>query len=148
MKRVFALFLTIIIAFCMTIPAFAEEPETALGQESTEVSSVNEISPRVAPTLERLSLSTDSWTYLYDDNNLLNEYVYIDNLEGNPGGICVHIEARTSSGRIVTIEESKLVAVGGRYTSPKIESTYVKYVVSVKAASKNGTYRIQYSDWF
>ena len=87
MKRVFTLFLTIIMAFCMTIPAFAEEPETALGQKPTEVSSVNEISPHVPPTFERLSLSTDSWTYLYDDNNFLNEYVYIDNLEGNPGEI-------------------------------------------------------------
>ena len=149
MKKLFALCLTIIMSFCMTIPAFAEESETALGQEPAEVSSINEISPRVAPHIARLSLSTDRWTYLYDDNNILDENVYIENYEGNPGGIYVRIEAKTSSGNTVTIvNKSRVIPASGKYTIPEISSTYDRYVVYVMAESKVGTYQIKYSDWF
>lgn len=149
MKKLFALCLTIVMALCMAIPAFAKESETTLGQEPAEVSSIDEISPRVAPTIKRLNLTANSWEYLYSDNNLLDENIYIENYEGNPGGIYVRIEAKSSSGNTVTIvSKSRVIPAGGKYTSPEISSTYDGYVVYVMAESKTGNYQIKYSDWF
>lgn len=148
MKKLFALCLTIVMALCMAIPAFAKESETFSEQELNETPSATEITPRIGSITTRISLDPNSWTFLYQDNNWLDEYVTIKTSPSNPSGIYVRIEAKTKDGStVVLLNKSELVPAGMSYVTPKIFNTYEKYAIFLMAERKGGQYDVTYHDW-
>lgn len=143
-----------LLVFAMATPlvgAYATQSTAATNDSEVEgvvpTGFISEISADVSSTTVTISLTSSSWTEVYNNNNWTDVSVLLTNNTGNPGSVKFRILAKNkSTDTPVEIFASPNVGTGLSWTSGLVASSYNRYYVEAKAASTAGDYSITYDD--